>query len=143
MTVPIGLPLPGGSKVKIQFLVNHFKVSKIMHVSDRKFATVFGLCVTIVSLCSGCAVTNVSRMPMSERDLNFFHPNCRIKEQQIAMLQSMRQSEDEMLFAGLGNIGNFWTSITDPDGYQRRQEIASGAINKQINWNLQHLKHCS
>ena len=79
---------------------------------------------------------------MSERDLNFFQPNCRIKEQQIAMLQSMRQSEDEMLFAGLGNIGNFWTSITDPDGYQRRQEIASGAINKQINWNLQHLKHC-
>lgn len=79
---------------------------------------------------------------MSEQDLNFFQPDCSRKEQQIRMLQSMRQTDDEQMAAALTNITQFWTSISDPAAYERRRSIASGGINKQINWNLQHLKYC-
>ena len=79
---------------------------------------------------------------MSAHDLNYFRIDCSKKEQQIAMLQSMRQSGDEQLEAQVTNMAQFWTAITDPVGYQRRQDIASGNINKQINYNLQHLRYC-
>lgn len=79
---------------------------------------------------------------MSAHDLNYFRIDCSKKEQQIAMLQSMRQSGDEQLEAQVSNMAQFWTVFTDPVGYQRRQDIASGNINKQINYNLQHLRYC-
>lgn len=112
-----------------------------MHTNARRYATVFGLCVTIVSLGSGCA-SSVNRMPMSETDLNFFMPDCARKHEQVAMLQSMRQSSDEKLSAGLTNMLKFWTSVSDPQNYVLRRSIATGGIDKQINWNLEHLKHC-
>lgn len=112
-----------------------------MTVNVHRFAIVFGLCVTIASLGSGCA-TQVNRMPMAEQDLNFFMPDCARKHEQVAMLQSMRQSRDEKMSAAVTNMAKFWTSITDPQAYSLRHSIATGGIDKQINWNLQHLKYC-
>jgi hypothetical protein len=112
-----------------------------MTFNVRRFATVFGLCVTIASLGSGCA-TQVNRMPMSEHDLNFFIPDCKRKHEQVAMLQSMRQTSNEKMSAALTNMFQFWTAFSEPNNYELRQSVASGGINKQINWNLQHLKYC-
>ena len=104
---------------------------------------VFGLCAIIVSLSSGCASSPpVNRIPMAAQDLNYFRIDCSRKEEQIRMLQSMRQSGDEKLTAGFVNMTQPWTAFTDPDGYGTRAEIASGEINKQINYNLQRLRYC-
>lgn len=107
----------------------------------RKSGTVFGLCVIIASLCSGCA-TQVNRMPMSAQDLNYFQVDCRRKEQQVAMLQSMRQTSDEQASAVFTNAFTPWRAITDPIAYQRRHEIGSGTTNRQINYNLHLLSYC-
>lgn len=79
---------------------------------------------------------------MSATDLNYFQPDCRIKQQQIEMLQSMRQSPDEQLFARIHNVTNFWHSFTRPDEYVRRAEIGAGEINRQINYNLYLMSQC-
>jgi hypothetical protein len=113
-----------------------------MRNNNQRFATAFGLCVTIASLCSGCAATDVNRVPMSAHDLNYFKIDCSKKEQQIAMLQSMRQSSDEQFGSQVANMAQFWTAFTDPAGYQRRLDVGSGNVNKQINYNLQHLRYC-
>jgi hypothetical protein len=79
---------------------------------------------------------------MSAVDLNYFQPDCRIKQQQVEMLQSMRQSGDEQLAAHAKNVTHFWQRYTNPDEHRRRSEIASGEINRQINYNLQLLRQC-
>lgn len=79
---------------------------------------------------------------MSAHDLNYFKIDCSKKEQQIAMLQSMRQSSDEQFGSQVANMAQFWTAFTDPAGYQRRLDVGSGNVNKQINYNLQHLRYC-
>ncbi len=79
---------------------------------------------------------------MSAHDLNYFRIDCSRKEEQIRMLQSMRQSRDEQLMAVVTNAVTFWTAFTDPQTYDTRAEIGSGEINKQINYNLQHLRRC-
>lgn len=112
-----------------------------MQNKGRRFGIVFGLCVTIVSLCSGCT-TPVHRLPMAAEDLNYFRIDCRRKEQQVAMLQSMRQTADEQAGAAFTNAFTPWRVITDPVGYQRRHEIGTGQINRQINYNLHLLSYC-
>jgi hypothetical protein len=116
-----------------------------MNISRARSAIVFGLCVTTAAVSSGCAYTvetPVHRVPMAAIDLNYFQPDCRIKQQQIEMLQSMRQSGDEQLFAYAKNITHFWQKYTNEDEYRRRDEIGSGEINRQINYNLQLLRFC-
>lgn len=110
----------------------------------RRSGIVFGLCAIIVSLSSGCASSPpVNRIPMAAQDLNHFRIDCSRKQEQIRMLQSMRQTGDEQLTASFVNMTRPWTAFTDPDGYGTRAEIASGEINKQINYNLQKLRYCS
>lgn len=114
-----------------------------MTASNRTFAGIFGLCVIIVSLCSGCASnTNVNRMPMSAHDLNYFRPDCSKKEQQIFMLQSMRPTMEEQWAASFQNIVTPLAPLTDANGYRRRHEISSGRINTLITYNLQVLRGC-
>ncbi len=114
-----------------------------MIANNRSFAAIFGLCVTIVSLCSGCASnTNVNRMPMRAHDLNYFRPDCSKKEQQIAMLQSMRPTMEEQWAASFQNIVTPLAPITDANGYRRRYEISSGRTNTLITYNLQVLRDC-
>lgn len=114
-----------------------------MTVSNLKSVVIFGLCATIVSLCSGCASsTNINRMPMSAHDLNYFRPDCSKKEQQIAMLQSMRPTAEEQWQSSLTNIVNPFSEFTNRQEYQRRKDIASGRINTLITYNLQVLRDC-
>ena len=91
-----------------------------------KFARVFGACVILASLCSGCASRGTpGAQPMAYEDLNYFQVDCKIAVQQRAMLESMRQTRDEVALDRL----TFW---------DRR-----GNINKQINYNLFLLRYCS
>lgn len=116
-----------------------------MNTNRARSAIAFGLCVITVAVSSGCAYTvdtPVHRVPMSAVDLNYFQPDCRIKQQQIEMLQSMRQSPDEQLAAHAKNVTHFWQKYTSPDEHRRRSEIGSGEINRQINYNLQLLRQC-
>lgn len=116
-----------------------------MNTNRARSAIAFGACVTIAGLLNGCAYTvdtPVHRVPMSAVDLNYFQPDCRIKQHQVEMLQSMRQSGDEQLAAHAKNVTHFWQRYTNPDEHRRRSEIASGEINRQINYNLQLLRQC-
>ena len=87
-----------------------------------KFVLKFGICVMCVSLCSGCATGTPSRTAMSVQDLEYFQPDCKIAQQQIAMLNSMRRSADDQLFSLSG-----WT------GQDKK-------INWLINWHIRDLR---
>ena len=87
----------------------------------HKFARVFGACVILVSLCSGCASGTPGAQPMAYEDLNYFQVDCRIAVQQRTMLESMRRTRDE---AALD------------------RKFGNGNINKQINYNLHLLRYC-
>lgn len=114
-----------------------------MPTNVHRSGIAFGLCVIIASLSSGCASgPPVNRIPMAAEDLNYFRIDCSRKEEQIRMLQSMRQTGDERLAANFTNMVKPWTLFTDPEGYGTRAEIGSGEINKQINYNLQRLRYC-
>jgi hypothetical protein len=87
-----------------------------MNVAAQKFAIVFGLCAIIVSLCSGCATRSVVTADLY--DLNYFQPDCRLKAQQIAFLQSLRPARDQL-------------SIDNVTGF-----------NRQVNWTINsHLNY--
>ena len=86
-----------------------------------KFARVFGASAILVSLCSGCAVGTPSGGAMAYEDLDRFQVNCKIAVQQRAMLESMRQTQDEQALNKFFGTGN---------------------INKQINYNLFLLRYC-
>lgn len=79
---------------------------------------------------------------MSYQDLNYFQVDCRRKQEQVEMLQSMRQSPDEMKTAALDNLFKPWTAVTDPRGFYERHKASEGGINKQINYNLFLLSYC-
>ena len=87
-----------------------------------KFVLKFGTCVMCVSLFSACATGTPSRTAMSIDDLEYFQPNCKIAQQQIAMLNSMRRSADDQLF-----------SLSGWSGQDRK-------INWLINWHIRDLR---
>lgn len=86
---------------------------------------------------TGCA----TRQPMLATDLNSFSIDCRIKEQQIRMLQSMRVSKDDQNINKLAMVFQPWHVITSPDQMYQQQEIQSGRTNWLINQNLLRLSH--
>jgi hypothetical protein len=105
----------------------------------------FGLCVITVSLFSGCASTSTvpgGRPTMRYQDLNYFQVDCRRKQEQVEMLQSMRQSQDDMRSNALTNLMQPWTAVTNPRGFYERQKSSEGGINKQVNYNLFLLSYC-
>jgi hypothetical protein len=105
-----------------------------------KFAVVFGASVISVSLLSGCA----SPQTMHAVDLESFQINCRIKEQQIRFLQSMRSGRDERMYAGLGNLARPLSRWSDSEEHYQRRSIHSGRTNWLINQHLLHLaRDCS
>jgi len=94
------------------------------------------MCVITVSLFSGCAThPDPSRVPMATVDLNYFQVDCRRKDEQVAMLQAMRQSRDEQFASRMRAMVNpfVWTSDHD---------IAYNNPNKYINYHLQNLRYC-
>jgi hypothetical protein len=109
-----------------------------------KFAIVFGMCVTIASLSSGCAISpNPNRVTASIEHLDSgFRLDCSRKQEQIAMLQSMRQSRDESFEAYLRVFLQPWRVVTAPGDHQIDVEVAYGNPNKYINYHLNQLRYC-
>jgi hypothetical protein len=109
-----------------------------------KFAIVFGMYVTIASLSSGCATSpDPHRVTASIEDLDSgFRLDCSRKQEQIAMLQSMRQSRDESFEAYLRLMLQPWRVVTAPGDHQIDAEIAHGNPNKYINYHLNQLRYC-
>ena len=89
-----------------------------------------------VVLLSGCASQiDPSRVPMSTRDLNHFQINCKLKDQQVAMLQSMRQTRDEQFAASM-------RSMVRPFSWTHDHDIAYNNPNKYIDFHLNQLSYC-
>jgi hypothetical protein len=95
-----------------------------MQEAVDKFARVFGACVIIASLCSGCATGTPPAQPMAQ-DLNRFQPDCKIVTQQRALLESLRPTPEEIVWNKLNPF---------TDKY--------GDINTQINFLLHQLSYC-
>jgi hypothetical protein len=107
-----------------------------MKPAVHRSAIVFGMCVMCVALFSGCAnQIDPNRVPMSTRDLNHFQIDCRIKNQQVAMLQSMRQSRDEQFASSMRSTFRPFTWTPDHD-------IAYNNPNKYIDFHLNQLSYC-
>jgi hypothetical protein len=73
-----------------------------------KYAKKFGTYAIIVSLCSGCASVTPQPDPryMTIQQLGMFVPNCKIRDQQLAMLMSQYVTDrDEMAFSWRGLTG--------------------------------------
>jgi putative AlgH/UPF0301 family transcriptional regulator len=70
---------------------------------------------------------------MATLDLDWFQVNCRLKEQQIAFLQSQRQTSNERLAAGGQRLLTPWKVITDPATFQQQTVIHNGYHNWSIN----------
>lgn len=112
----------------------------ILQNFNDKFVAVFGASVISVSLFSGCAV----QQPLHAIDLENFQINCRMKEQQIRFLQSMRVGRDDRMYAGVGNITQPWSRWTDAEEHHQRRSMATGRTNWLINQHLMHLaRDCS
>jgi hypothetical protein len=102
----------------------------------HRFVTAFGICVMCAALFSGCASQiDPRRVPMSTQDLNHFQVDCRIKSQQVAMLQSMRQSRDDMFASSM-------RSIARPFSWTPDHDIAHNNPNKYIDFHLNQLSYC-
>jgi len=106
-----------------------------MNAVAQSFVNVLGTCAMCVGLLSGCASQQAERLPMATVDLNHFVVDCRIKNQQVAMLQGMRQTGGEQVAARMRSMFQpfVWTSDHD---------IALGNPNKYINFWLQELSTC-
>ena len=96
-----------------------------MQEAVDKFARVFGACVIIASLCSGCATGTPPARPMMATDLDTFVPDCKIKNQQRAFLESMRLTPDDVFF---NKINVF--------------EEKYGDVNTRVNLFLFDLRYC-
>lgn len=79
---------------------------------------------------------------MDWNDLEWFVVDCRHRDSQIAMLQAMRPTNDEKLFARLNNELLFWQPVTNPDQVAQRQQIGSGRVDWLINQHLLRLREC-
>ena len=99
----------------------------------------------ILKLVSGIfAITasqSIQAQVMPYADLENFRIDCRIKQQQIVFLQSMRSNADQRLQAGVENFFMPWRIITDPGGRRDATNVHNGYTNWLINQNLLKLSH--
>jgi hypothetical protein len=79
---------------------------------------------------------------MSSYDLDHFQIDCTKKDQQVAFLQSMRQTPDDKFIAQLQNMLQPWKMFTDPNAYDINHNISIRNPNKYINYHLNQLKYC-
>ena len=71
-----------------------------------------------------------------------FRLDCSRKQEQIDMLQSMRQSPDESFEAYLRVMLQPWRVITSPGDHQIDVETSMANPNKYINYHLNQLRYC-
>ena len=139
MTVPTSLPLWPGWKNKAGFPLQLFQTRINMRDTVPRFASVYGICVTLAILCNaGCAVTQ--RTPMGFQDLNHFKINCKKKAEQIAFLQSQRPTPDEKLLAGFSAMLQPWTYLTNPYEHDSNRAVSTGRSEWLINQLLMELR---
>lgn len=105
---------------------------------SRKSVAVSGICVTLAILCSGCST--VRSQPMRFTDLDSFQIDCSRRTEQIALLQSMRSTPDDRLFALLSNTVQPWKQFSDPDQYQDNMVRGYGRSDWVINQKLMELR---
>ena len=79
---------------------------------------------------------------MSHADLEWFVADCRFKTEQIVMLQAMRPTRDEKMFARLNNELLFWQVFTAPEKAEQRSQIGSNRVDWLINQHLLRLREC-
>lgn len=101
------------------------------------FAHVSGICVTLAILCSGCASAVA---PMNFSDLDHFQIDCSRRNEQIALLQSMRSTPDDRLLARASNALQPWQMFTNPDAYYNRAAMGSNQSDWVINQKLMALR---
>jgi hypothetical protein len=104
-----------------------------------------GFFATIVILFNtGCATPAplAPHRSMNYQDLSWFAIDCRKKTEQIAMLQAMRPTKDEKLFAYFTNQIFFWEMVTDSDSYKQRQQLSANRIDWLISQHLMRLRDC-
>ena len=107
-----------------------------MNAVVRRFVIASGMCGMCAVLFSGCATQiDPNRVPMSTHDLNHYQINCRLKNQQVAFLQSMRQTRDEQFAAGM-------RSMMRPFSWTHDHDIAHNNPNKYIDFHLNQLSYC-
>jgi hypothetical protein len=139
--VPIKLELFVGLRIKLEPCLETpaLNIVNIMH----KLKIAFG-CFAIVAtlLNTGCANLSAPHRTMSWQDLEWFVVDCRHKTEQIAMLQAMRPTNDEKLFARLNNELLFWQPFTAPEKFAQRQQIGSNRVDWLINQHLLRLREC-
>ena len=70
----------------------------------QRFVTVFGACVTVAVLSSGCA-TGGNSAGMTYEDLTWYAVDCKHKQEQIKFLQNLRKSPDDQLTSISGWTG--------------------------------------
>lgn len=75
-----------------------------MNAIVQRFGIVFGACVTVVTLCSGCA-TGGNSAGMTYQDLTWYAVDCNRKQEQLHFLQSLRKSPDNQLTSISGWTG--------------------------------------
>ena len=139
MTVPTKLPLSTGWKSKVEFPLQCFLTRINMRDTVPRFASVYGVCVTLaVLLTTGCST--VQRTPMGFADLDGFQIDCRRRGEQMAFLQSMRPTNDEKLFAGFGAMLQPWTYLSDPYAQDSRRVVSTGRSEWLINQKLMELR---
>lgn len=63
------------------------------------------MCVTIASLCSGCATGSPASESVSFDELNRYQIDCKKRDEQVAFLNSLRRSADDRLFTLDGWFG--------------------------------------
>jgi hypothetical protein len=125
MTAATKTPSLPGWIARLQYPHKLWNQRKTMKEAVDRFARVFGACVIIVSLCSGCATGTPPARPMMATDLDTFVPDCKIKNQQRAFLESMRLTPDDVFF---NKINVF--------------EEKYGDVNTRVNLFLFDLRYC-
>jgi len=69
----------------------------------QRYVSEFGICATLVALCSGCATGTPSRndsaAQLNRQQLNEFLIDCKLRNQQIAFLLGQWRSADDKLLS--------------------------------------------
>ena len=105
---------------------------------SRKSKAVSGICVTLAILCSGCATSRPQAMNFV--DLDYFQINCSQRHEQMALLQSMRSTPDDRLFARASNALQPWRAYTNPEQYNNNAAQGYGRSDWVINQKLIELR---
>jgi len=102
-----------------------------------KSALVFGMCVTLAILFSGCAAPASRQMGFG--DINTFQIDCTKRNEQISMLNNMRSTRDDRALAKLKNIFQPWLEATDPDQHSDNYYLGAGITDAFIDYKIQNL----